>query len=519
MGWINAFGGAVWRLGQRVGGIAHPRAGTPSPTDDFWYTEFGTQNHAGVPVSPDIALKASALFAVVRILAETMSSLPLQMYRDLGERGREPAPDHPLDELIRFQPNHFQTAMEFWEMMMFHAVTRGTGYAEIVPGPRGAVDQLIPIHADRVRVDVLRDRSLRFDVTDPRTGARRRLLQEEVFRVPGLSSDGIKGLRVVDLAAEAIGLSLAADAYAARVFSNRLNIGGYLIHPGKLSGEAQKNLIQALMEKLAGIGNAHRPFVLQEGMKFERGSDTAKDSQLLEARKWQIAEIARFFRIPLHMLDIDDQTNRSTVEAQAQDFVKYVVRPHAHRIELAIRRDLIVAKRTYLAAFDLEDLLRGDSAARADYYAKALGSGGHAPWMKINEVRAREGLNPVPGGDEIKFPINEQSADAEDNAAAAIEDSSVGTKVERMVRKEVATMRRAMARYAGDAEGFEKFVTAFYGGHVSEVMDVLAMPKDVAVAYCNHVRDEVLNAEDLPATLARWLEERADEITNTLEAA
>jgi HK97 family phage portal protein len=98
--------------------------------------------------------------------------------------------------------------------------------------------------------------------------------------------------------------------------ANRLNIGGFLIHPGKLSEEAQKNLVQKLMERLAGVANAHRPMVLQEGMKFERASDTAKDSQLLEARKWQTTLIAQRFRVPLHMLGIDDQTNRSTVEAQ-----------------------------------------------------------------------------------------------------------------------------------------------------------------------------------------------------------
>ena len=123
------------------------------------------------------------------------------------------------------------------------------------------------------------------------------------------------------------------------------------------------------MEKAAGPENAHRPVVLQEGFKFERGTDTAKDAQLLEARKYQVAEIARFFRVPLHMLDIDDQTNRSTVEAQAIDFVKYTLRPWARRIEQAIRRDLIVAKQTFVAKYNMNALLRGDSAARSAFYA------------------------------------------------------------------------------------------------------------------------------------------------------
>ncbi|KKM58431.1 hypothetical protein LCGC14_1549340, partial [marine sediment metagenome] len=349
MGWMNDAVAAIWR------GLSF-RAGTPGPTDDFWYETPSRMSQAGMRITPDLALKSSALYAVVRVLAETMATMPLQMFRDLGERGREPAPDHPLDEIIRFQPNSWQTAVEFWEMMMFHAVLRGTGYAQIVPGRRGAIDQLWPLHTDRVRVERLKDQSLRFRVSNPHTGVEQVLLQEEIFRIPGLSSDGVTGIRVVDLAADAIGLGLAADTYAGRVFSNRLNIGGFLIHPGKLSPEAQKGLVNALMEKAAGAENAHRPVVLAEGFKFERGVETARNSQLLEARKYQVAEIARFFRVPLHMLDIDDQTNRSTVEAQAIDFVKYTLRPWGRRIEQAIRRDLIIAKRTYSAKYNMNAL-------------------------------------------------------------------------------------------------------------------------------------------------------------------
>ena len=392
MGWLSD----VW---QRLGF----RAAMPGPGADFWYESAGQVSQAGMRITPDLALKASALYAVVKVLAETMATMPLRMFRDLGDRGREPAPEHPLDEVIRFQPNSWQTAIEFWEMMVFHAVLRGTGYAQIVPGRRGAVDQLWPLHPDRVRVERLSDMSLRFKVTNPHTGAQQTLLQEEVFRIPGLSSDGVTGLRVIDLAADAIGLGLAADTYAGRVFSNRLNIGGFLIHPHKLSPEAQKRLINSLMERAAGAENAHRPVVLQEGFKFERGTETAKDSQLLEARKYQVAEIARFFRVPLHMLDIDDQTNRSTVEAQAIDFVKYTIRPWARRIEQAIRRDLIIAKRTFEAKYNMNALLRGDSAARAAYFAAALGVSGRAAWMTPNEVRAQEGMNPSaePGADQL----------------------------------------------------------------------------------------------------------------------
>jgi HK97 family phage portal protein len=507
MGALNSLMAMVWNKMFRA-----ETGAPPGPGDDYWYMPYGgTRNHAGVAVTPDIAIKSSALFAVVKVLAETMASLPLQMYRELGEgAGREPAPNHPLDELIRFQPNDRHTAIEFWEMMMFHAAINGCGYAEKVPGPRGAVDQLIPHPHHLVRVEVARDKTLRFKVSDPQNGTQRTLLQEEMFRIPGLSSDGVTGMRIVDVAAEAIGLGLAADGYAARIFSNNLNVGGYIKHPSRLTPEAQKNFIQAFVERTAGLNNAHRPIVLQEGMEFIRASDKAKDSQLLEARKWQIGEIARFFRVPLHMLNVDDQTNRSTVEAQALDFVKYTVRPWARRIEMAIRRDLIVATNIYSAKFNMDALLRGDSAARADYFAKGLGSGGHAPWLTVNEVRAIEGMNPVEGGDEIQAPVNNQIA-APDEPTAMLPPGGA----EQLVRKEVAAIRKAAMRHAGDDDGLTDWVVAFYGGHVSCVMDKLGIEKEFAREYCRFACNEVTGAifkNELSVLLDHWEDNRVEEI-------
>lgn len=477
----------------------------PGPDSDFWYSDAAGQNAANVKVTADIALKASAVFGCVKIISEGISSLPLQMFKTIPG-GREPAPSHPLDELIRFQPNGWQTAIEFWEMMMLHAALRGTAYAEIVPGPRGAIDQLLPLHTDRVRPQRMADNTLRFEVTSA-TGARRILLQEEMFRVPGLSSDGVSGLRAVDVAAEAIGLGIAADQYASRVFSNKLNIGGFLVHPGKLSEPAQKNLIHALMLRFAGAGNSHRPMVLQEGLKFEKASMDASEAQLLEARKFQISEIARFWRVPAHMLNIFDGVTRSNVEQQAFDFVKYTLRPWATRIEQAIRRDLIIAKGIYTAGFDFDDLLRGDSAARAEYYSAALGSGGHRPWMVVNEVRKKEGLNPLPGGDVLAEPTNSQQPGQPkpaNNSAQAIEAS-----VNRLVTKECRAIQRAQMRFAGDHEAFRDWVSAFYGGHRSSVASTLGIPLHAARKYCEFQRDELLKANDIDGLLVRRQEKGA----------
>ena len=496
-----------------VTGWLRPRASKPGPGDDFWYRDVsaGTSG-AGIVVTPDLALKASAVYACVKVLAETIATLPLKMVQELPDGGQVPAPDHPLDDIIRFQPNDRQTAVEFWEMMMLHATLRGVGYAEIVPGRRGAVDQLKPLHTDRVTVKALPDDSLRFEVTDPRTGQRRVLLQEEMFRIPGMSSDGINGLRVVDLAAEAIGLGMAADQYAARIFSQKLNFGGFLVHPDKLSAEAQKNLVQQLVEKFAGITGLHRPMVLQEGIKFVKASMDAKEAQLLEARKWQIGEIARYWRIPLHLLDIDDQTNRSTVEEQSLNFVRYTLRPWVRRIEQAIRRDLILNKR-FAAKFNLEGLLRGDSKARAEYFKAALGSGGHAPWLTPQEVRVIEGYNPEPTIGELRDPINMQQP--QEQPRALVDDTPRG-RAERLVRKEAAAIRKAAQRFAGSADDFRVWARAFYGGHCSSTMETLGISKEAAKAYCKHQRDDLLDSDDIEATLTDWEERVPGEIAKAL---
>ncbi|NEV75477.1 phage portal protein [Rhodopseudomonas sp. BR0C11] len=482
-------------------------------------------------MTADLALKASAVFACIKVLAETMGSLPLQVYRKLPDGSLEPANDHPVGDLIRYQPNKIQTAVEFWETTILHAALRGTGYAEIVSGPRGAVDQLRSLHADRVVQELLPDGTLRFRVTDPFTGRTRVLLQEEVFRIPGLSSDGVNGLRAVDLAADAIGLGMSADEYASRVFSNSLNIGGFLSAQKRMSVQAQRRLISKLMELYAGGNNSGRPMLLQDGIKFEKASMDASEAQLLEARKWQIAEVARFWRIPLHMLGIDDQTNRSTVEEQSINFVKYTIRPWARRIEQAIRRDLITATNLYEAKFNLDALERGNLTARAEYFSKALGAGGAPAWLTQNEVRLIEGWNrrPEPWADVLPQGSMAQRSDntqppsdppansalVEPEPPKAIEDQRIDGGALRVAQKENKAVRKALMRLAAKPDEFREWVAAFYGGHVSFVMETLGFDRTKARRYCAFQRDELIAANDIEAVVDR----REQELAKVLSAA
>jgi HK97 family phage portal protein len=520
MGWKDKFAGLL--SGSYTGGRGSFRADDSdgqqrySDDSDIFYEASGQKTTAGVKITPEVAMRLSAFFACAKVLAETMASLPFQVYRKLPRDGVEPAPSHPVNELIQYQPNRIQTAVEFWESIILHAVLFGTGYAEILPGARGAVDQLIFIRSDRVSQESLPDGTLRFQVTNPHTGRTKTLLQDEVLRIPGLSFDGINGLRVVDMAAEAIGLGLAADQYASRVFSNNLNMGGFITTQKKMSPDAVRRLVARLMEKYASPANFHRPAVLQDGAKFEPAAMKANEAQLLEARKWQISEIARYLRIPLHMLGVDDQTNRSTVEEQGINFVKYVVRPWARRIEQAVRRDLIIATSIYEARINLDELEKGNLAARKDYYRAALGEGGSQAWLALNEVRVEEGWNRIeeawadqvqrsvmsqPAAPAVPAPVGEPAAIAPPAPPKLVEDHTPEAIAARVAGKENAALRKASMRFAADPDGMRSFIKAFYGGHVSFVMENLNIPKEGAKAYCAHQRDEALAANDVVALI------------------
>jgi len=386
---------------------------TADSGDDFWYGPASQASASGVKVTPDVAIKASALFVCVKILAETIGTLPLRVYRDDPDGGRSPAPDDPIDHLIRVAPNDIQTSVEFWETQVLRAALVGTAYAEKILDGAGRLVALHPI-TDPVQAKMLPNRTLQLSYRDSNTGRRRVLFAEDVLRVPGLSSNGFAGMPVVELAAEAIGLGITQEVYASRVFSNGLNLGGYLVHPGALSPDAMKSLINQLMQFHSGAERAHRPAILQEGMKFERVGQTADEAQLLDARKWQIGEVARYFRMPLHMLGIYDGSTRSNVEQQSLDLVKYTLRPWVRRIEQAIKRDLI-QEPDHSAKFNMEGLLRGDAASRAAFYHEGLLDG----WVTRNEVRSLENLNRLDGLDVPMIPANMALVD-EDGTAQAV---------------------------------------------------------------------------------------------------
>jgi HK97 family phage portal protein len=449
-------------------GIRSEGPAMPDPTEPFWYTNLngGGVSTSGSIVTPDSALRVSAVYACVRVLAETVATLPCHLYERLPDGGKKRA-GGALAELLSDFPNAWQTSTEFFEQSMYHLALRGNAISEIIASERGPISELVPIHPDRVTaVERLRDNSLRYTITDPERRSRTRvLMSNEVFHTRGLSSDGILGLSPIAHLRNAIGLAMSAEDSGARLFRQGIRPSGVLEHPQKLSDEAYKRLRTAQQEH-AGTANAYRTMILEEGMKWSQVSLSNKDAQFLETRKFQIAEIARIFRVPPHMIQDLDKATFSNIEHQGIDFVVHTIRPWLVRFEKAIKRDLIINHRKLFAEFLVDALLRGDFNSRMSGYATAIQN----EIFSRNEVREMENRNPVPGGDEFRNPITAPKApetestldDENDSRASRVLHAFMADKARPMSRRIVTELRRRVKYAHENPEQFREWLAEFF---------------------------------------------------------
>ncbi len=390
-----------------------PREAAPSvqawsPDDDRWYGDPGAMSFAGRRVTPDLAMQFSAVYAAVHLLAKTVASLPLRMYRRDPSTGKSfEAPEHPLNELLEYQPNDWQTAWDFKAMLQLHLGLRGNAYAEIIAGPRGFADRLEPIHPDRVSVERLTDRTLRYTVSDE--SGTRRLLQDEMMHLRTGIAPGLVGIGPIAYARQTVGLALATEEHGARLFSNGARPSGVITVPKGWSDEAFARFKEDWRRTYNGLSNSGGTPILEEGAKFEAISLTAEDAQFLATRQHQIEEICRWFDVPPVMLHHMTKTTSwgTGVEAIMLAFVRNNLRPWLSCWTQAVRRDLILAPNFYEARFDVEELQRGDSKAQAEFFGRLVLNG----ILTRNEARDALGYNPLDGLDQPLMP-NTGTSDA-----------------------------------------------------------------------------------------------------------
>lgn len=367
------------------------------------------KSKAGKTVNAETALYSSAVTACVRVLAETMASLPLAVFRR-DKAKRVAAPDYYLHPLLHDSPHPLLTAFEFIELGMGHLCLRGNFYCFKEVNRSGQILSLTPLLPQNMQVTINPDGKTRqYNYTDVQ-GKPRIFQEDEIWHLKGLSLDGILGVSPITIAREAIGLALAIEDYSARFYANDARPGGLLTSPGMLSPDAQTRLKKAITDSTTGE-NRFKLLVLEQGLKWESVGLSQGDAQFLETRHFQIEEIARVFRVPCFLIGHSSGSTPQTYASAEQfmlSFVTHTIRPWCVRWEKSINHYLISPAdraKGYFAGFNLDALLRGDTSTRFGAYSQAI----TARIMNPNECRAKENLPPYDGGDAFINPAIEAS--------------------------------------------------------------------------------------------------------------
>jgi HK97 family phage portal protein len=376
--------------------------GDRSPWGDFFFEPVSARTGSGMRVSPDSALRLAAVYACVRVLSESLASLPLVIYQRRADGGKDKVTDHWLYRLLAKRPNRFQNPFEWREMLQGHLALRGNAYNQIITNAKGEVVELMPLHPDRIRLELLPSGEYRYRFTD-RFGSESILPRGEVWHLRGLSSDGLMGMSPIELARENLGMALAAQDYGARFFANDAKpTGGWIEFPGSFKDSEAKKVFRESYQQAQSGANRGKVLVLENGMKFHEVGVTNKDAQFLELRKFQITDVARLFRVPPHMIGDLDRATFSNIEQQSLEFVMHTMTPWAERWEASIESELLLEGDDIEVEFDFANLMRGDAASRASYYQSGIQNG----WLTRNEARIAENLNPLEGLDEPLRPLN-----------------------------------------------------------------------------------------------------------------
>jgi len=352
---------------------------------------------AGVPVNDHAAMGLSAFWACVRLIASTIGSLPMPVYQADANGMRKVARDSDLFKVLHDSPNADQTPVDYWEFVAISMMLRGDHYARKIMEGRRLIG-LEPINPAIVTKRRLAGGGIGYRWTD--NGHTFDLTDADVFHIRGFGGGPLGGLSTIAYARESLGLALAADRAAGSIFANGANPSGTLSTDIPLNAQQQGEVEELLLKKYRGAINQGVPMVLGHGLKWNSILLKADDAQLLESRAWSVEEICRWFGVPPFMIGHNEKTTSwgTGIEQMLLGFQKFTLNPYLRRIEQAVRKQLIPAEdraRGITAEFNLEGLLRADSAGRASFYKAAL----DGKWMVVNEVRAKENLPPVDWGD------------------------------------------------------------------------------------------------------------------------
>jgi len=339
-------------------------------------------------ITPSVAMTLSTVFACCRVIAETIASMDLHLMRRTA-RGREKAIDHPLYHLINCEPNPWMTSYFWRERMIYQKLLGGNSYDGIIRNGGGRVIELRPVKNQNVKVGILNDQKVfKYDGEY--------WPDSDFLHVPNVSQDGLTGESTITFARTSISLGLASEQYGARVFSQGSNANKWIEVPGQLNDDKLKRLRESWAGNYAGLTNAHKIPIMQDGSKLHEIGINNDQMQFLATRQFNVVDIARWFRVPPHKVGDLQRSTNNNIEHQAIEFVTDTIRPVAVLIEQELNKKLLLPseKGKYFFRFNLDSLLRGDLQSR--YTAYALGR--QWGWLCADDICEAEDMDTLPDG-------------------------------------------------------------------------------------------------------------------------
>lgn len=381
----------IQALIKRVTGpsVAKETGGTYTLMDAALGRFFGTQSATGKTVTPESVMSVSAAWGCMRILSETIGSLPWKVHLEDGTGNSKAISDHPVSDVLVRSPNRNMTSVEYREAVVLNLCQSGNAYSHLERRPNGDLLSLTPINSCDVEPKQRDNGDVFYRVQE--RGKWEDIPQEKIWHVKGFGRTGLIGLSPIGAAREALGLAMATEEFGARYFTQGGMPSGVVTVEKFLSKDQRAIARENLQQMMAGLGNAHKFALFEGGMKPEPwGNVPLEDMQFLLTRKFTIQEICRFYRIPPHMVADLDRATFSNIEQMSLEFVTFTLMPYFTRFEASATKWLFTPKdRTdYFLRFNFEGLLRADTAARATFYSQALQNG----YMTRNEVRGKENL-------------------------------------------------------------------------------------------------------------------------------
>lgn len=367
------------------------------PRDPVLAAIFGDQG--ATAVTADSAMRVTAVYASVSLIAETLAALPLHVYRRTGEDSAK-AVGHPLYSLLHDMPSPGITSFEWREMLFTHVALRGDAYARIVLDGAGRVVELPPIVPDHIRPERNRLGRVQYRWWPDGTGPARVLFDDEVLRIPHKMLDGLHSLSPIATHRLTIGNALASSKFLESFYRNSAQPKGALVSQEPLDEQAAKAMRESWEKRHQGPENAGRIAIFDGGLKWETIGMTMDDAQYIELQKFSLSDIARIFLVPPHKIGDLSNATFSNIEHQAIEFVVDTILRWVRRAEMRFNAYLLSsaerAAGLYIA-FDLKGLLRGDATSRSNFYRALFYIGA----MNPNEIRAAEDMNPYDGGEKF----------------------------------------------------------------------------------------------------------------------